>query len=119
MSKLNTQQLPITNDGTFAHHLALLQLLEMHLVRLGIQTCQCVLLIADGACWISNKIPPLLEQLGVPTDKVYQTMQQLTHSTQGKRHKALSQALDLHGRCHWAAGHWADFANSILTAGLT
>lgn len=215
--KLNTQELPITNDGTFAHHLALLQLLEMHLVRLGIQGCQCVLLIADGARWIWNKIPPLLEKLGVPTAKLYQlfdfyhalehlqdfaklaladqkthtwvkkarsklkrgqiqtlikTMEQLAHSAKGKKRKALTQALDyfarqpqrfdystiakmnlpigsgsieslirqvvnlrlkgngkfwlpqqaeiiLHGRCHWAAGHWADFANSILTAGLT
>lgn len=215
--KINTQQLPITNDGTFAHHLALLQLLEMHLVRLGIQACQCVLLIADGARWIWNKIPLLLEQLGVPTDKLYQlfdfyhavehlqdfaklafsdqktshawvkksrsilkrgriqrlikTMQQLANSTKGKKQKNLTQALDyfarqpqrfdyptvttmhlpigsgsieslirqvvnlrlkgngkfwlpqkaeiiLHGRCQWAAGQWADFANSILTAGL-
>lgn len=216
--KLNTQQLPITNDGTFAHHLALLQLLEMHLLQLGIQACQCVLLIADGARWIWNKIPPLLEQLGVPTHKLYQlfdfyhavehlqdfaklafsakktsqawvkksrsrlkrggiktlisTMQQRANSAKGKKRVALTQALDyfarqpqrfdyptvakrhlpigsgsieslirqvvnlrlkgngkfwlpqqaeiiLHGRCQWAAGHWPDFANSILTAGLS
>lgn len=216
--KLNTQQLPITNDGTFAHHLALLQLLEMHLVRLGIESCQCVLLVADGARWIWNKIPPLLEQLGVPTHKLFQlfdfyhavehlqdfaklafsdqhtsqawvktsrsrlkrgrietlisTMQQLANAAKGKKRAALTQAIDyfarqpqrfnyptvatmhlpigsgsieslirqvvnlrlkgngkfwlpqkaeimLHGRCQWAAGHWPDFANSILTAGLS
>lgn len=216
--KLNTQQIPITNDGTFAYHLARLQLLEMHLVRLGIQSCQCVLLIADGARWIWNKIPPLLEQLGVPTDKLYQlfdfyhavehlqdfaklafsaqktshawvkksrsmlkrgriqtlitTMKQRANSTKGQKRAARTQALDyfarqpqrfdyptiatmhlpigsgsieslirqvvnlrlkgngkfwlpqqaeiiLHGRCQWAAGHWPDFADSILTAGLS
>lgn len=216
--KLNTQQVPITNDGTFAHHLALLELLKMHLVRLGIQSCQCVLLIADGARWIWNKIPPLLERLGVPAAKLYQafdfyhavehlqdfaklafsaqkpshawvkksrsllkqgristlieTMQKWVKSSRGQHRKDLSQALDyfarqpqrfdyptiaamhlpigsgsieslirqvvnlrlkgngkfwlpqqaeiiLHGRCQWTAGHWADFADSILMAGLS
>lgn len=215
--KLNTQKMPITNDGTFAHHQALLKLLEMNLVRLGIQSCQCVLLIADGARWIWNKIPPLLEQLGVPEARQYQlfdfyhalehlqdfaqlacstpsslkawvkksrtllkrghinqlikTMKQLADNAKGQKREDLIQALEyfsrqpqrfgyshiaalnlpigsgsieslirqvvnlrlkgngkfwlpqqaeiiLHGRCQWAAGSWANFANSILTAGL-
>lgn len=62
--KINTTELPITNDGTFGHHEAVLQLLEMHLTRLGIEQCTQVLLLADGARWIWNKIPLLLERLG-------------------------------------------------------
>jgi hypothetical protein len=62
--KINTTQIPITNDGTFGHHEAFLTLLEMHLRRLGIQRCTEVLLLADGARWIWNKIPLLLQRLG-------------------------------------------------------
>lgn len=70
--KINNRQFPITNDGTFGHHQALLQLLEMHLVRLGIQACRSVLLLADGARWMWNQIPALLERLGVASVKIFQ-----------------------------------------------
>jgi len=68
--KINTRQMPITNDGTFAHHEALLNLLEMHLVKLGIATCRSVLFIADGARWMWKKLPPLLHRLGVAPSKI-------------------------------------------------
>jgi hypothetical protein len=68
--KINTTELPITNDGTFGHHEACLQLLELHLSRLGIHTCAQVLLLADGALWIWSKIPPLLQRLGCPPDRI-------------------------------------------------
>jgi hypothetical protein len=68
--KINTTELPITNDGTFGHHEACLQLLELHLSRLGIHTCAQVLLLADGALWIWSKIPPLLKRLGCPVDRI-------------------------------------------------
>jgi hypothetical protein len=72
--KINTAQLPITNDGTFGHHEALLDLLELHLWRLGIQTCAQVLLLADGALWIWNQIPPLLKRLGCPADRIIELL---------------------------------------------
>jgi hypothetical protein len=72
--KVNTTQLPITNDGTFGHHEAFLQLLEMHLSRLGIQSSTQVLLLADGARWIWNKIPLLLQRLGCPAQRVIQLL---------------------------------------------
>lgn len=70
--KINTREIPITNDGTFGHYEALLQLLEMHLVKLGIATCQSVLLIADGARWMWKHIPPLLQRLGVAPSNISQ-----------------------------------------------
>ena len=70
--KINTREIPITNDGTFGHYETLLQLLEMHLVKLGIATCQRVLLLADGARWMWKHIPPLLQRLGVASSKISQ-----------------------------------------------
>lgn len=70
--KINTREIPITNDGTFGHYETLLQLLEMHLVKLGIATCQRVLLLADGARWMWKHIPPLLQRLGVAATKISQ-----------------------------------------------
>lgn len=70
--KINTHELPITNDGTFGHYEALLQLLEMHLVKLGIAACRSVLLIADGARWMWKHIPPLLQRLGVAPSNISQ-----------------------------------------------
>lgn len=73
-NKINTTDLPITNDGTFGHHEVLLQLLELHLCRLGIQTCAQVLLLADGARWIWNKIPALLQRLGCPAANIIELL---------------------------------------------
>ena len=70
--KLSTHEIPITNDGTFGHYEALLNLLEMHLVKLGIANCQSVLFIADGARWMWKHIPSLLQRLGVAPAKISQ-----------------------------------------------
>lgn len=47
--RVNTDVLPVTNDGTYGKVKPFLELLEMHLVRLGINQAQQVLLVADGA----------------------------------------------------------------------
>jgi hypothetical protein len=64
--RINTAELPVTNDGTFEEVQSFMQLLEMHLVRLGINRAQQVLVVADGAEWIWQRIPPLLKRLGCP-----------------------------------------------------
>jgi hypothetical protein len=46
--KVKTNEIPITNDGTYEGYQAFLQILEMHLVNLGISQAKQVLLIADG-----------------------------------------------------------------------
>ncbi|RCJ36257.1 hypothetical protein A6770_40605 [Nostoc minutum NIES-26] len=69
--KINNSDIPITNDGTYDGYKALLQILEAHLVYLGISQAKQVLLIGDGAEWIWRHIPPLLKRLGCPS-KTYQ-----------------------------------------------
>jgi hypothetical protein len=69
--KIKNHEIPITNDGTHDGHEIFLNILEMHLVRLGINQAKQVLLIADGATWIWLHIPPLLSRLGCP-DETYQ-----------------------------------------------
>ncbi len=53
--RVNTADIPVTNDGTFGLADSFMKLLEMHLVRLGINQAQQVLLLGDGAEWI--KLP--------------------------------------------------------------
>jgi len=60
--RVNTTELPVTNDGTFGLVDPFMELLEMHLVRLGINQAKQVLLLADGAEWIWLRIPPLLKR---------------------------------------------------------
>ena len=62
--RVNSAEIPVTNDGTYGKLQPFLSLLEMHLVRLGINFASQVLLIADGAKWIWQHIPPLLQRLG-------------------------------------------------------
>jgi len=66
--KVKNSDIPITNDGTYDGYKALLQILEAHLVHLGISQAKQVLLIGDGAEWIWIHIPPLLTRLGCPTE---------------------------------------------------
>ncbi len=47
--RANTAFLPVTNDCTFGNVEAFMELLEMHLVRLGLHQAKQVLLVADGA----------------------------------------------------------------------
>ncbi len=66
--KVKNSEIPITNDGTHEGYKSLLQILEAHLVDLGISQAKQVLLIADGAEWIWIHIPPLLTRLGCPLE---------------------------------------------------
>lgn len=68
--RLKSLEVPITNDGTMASVEGFIEMLQMHLIRLGIVHAQQVLLVADGAEWIWSRIPTLLETLGVSSDRV-------------------------------------------------
>lgn len=72
--RVNTAEVPITNDGTFGDVEPFMQLLEMHLVRLGINQTSQVLLVADGAEWIWLRIPPLLKRLGCPPESIHELL---------------------------------------------
>jgi FMN phosphatase YigB (HAD superfamily) len=64
----------VTNDGTYGKCKPFVELLEMHLVRLGINQAKQVLLVADGAEWIWKYIPPLLQRLGCPPESIHQLL---------------------------------------------
>ena len=65
--KIKTGEIPITNDGTYGNFKDFLEILEMYLVSLGISQAKQVLLLADGAEWIWNHIPPIRSRLNCPT----------------------------------------------------
>jgi hypothetical protein len=69
-NKINTIELPVTNDGTFDGIEAFMDLLEMYLVKLGVVHANQVLLVADGALWIWQRIPALLKRLGLKTEQL-------------------------------------------------
>ena len=62
--KIKNGEVPVINDGTYGNYKKLLKILEMYLVSLGINQAKEILLIADGADWIWQHIPPLLNRLG-------------------------------------------------------
>ena len=63
--RVNTESLCVTNDGTFGNVEAFMELLEMHLVRLGLNQAKQVLLVADGAEWIRALDTPSPATLGL------------------------------------------------------
>lgn len=69
-NKINTIELPVTNDGTFDGIEAFMALLEMYLVKLGVVHAKQVLLVADGALWIWQRIPALLKRLGLKAEQL-------------------------------------------------
>jgi hypothetical protein len=69
--RVNTTEIPVTNDGTYGKLQPFLALLEMHLVRLGIFLASQVLLVADGAKWIWQHIPPRGQRLGCPPSSTH------------------------------------------------
>jgi hypothetical protein len=68
--RINTVELPVTNDGTFGDVEVFMELLEMYLVKLGVANARQVLLIADGAKWIWQRIPALLKKLGLTDEQI-------------------------------------------------
>jgi hypothetical protein len=72
--KVSTQEIPLTNDGTFGDVDQFMQVLEMHLVRLGIRHAAQVLFLADGAPWMWERIPALLRRLGCPDERLIELL---------------------------------------------
>ena len=89
--KIKTGELPISNDGTYGNFQDFLEILEMHLVSLGICQAKQVLLLADGAEWIWNHIPPLLKRLNCPTPEQLLDFYHVTEHLQDFADAAFSQ----------------------------
>lgn len=69
-NRISTVEMPITNDGTFGDVEVFMKLLEMYFVKLGVVHATQVLLVADGAPWIWQRIPALLKRLGLQTEQL-------------------------------------------------
>ena len=70
--KLNKQDLPIY-DTCFGDN-ETFELLEKYLKKLKIEDAKSVQFIADGAPWIWKRARPMLEKLGVQSDKITETL---------------------------------------------
>jgi hypothetical protein len=49
-------------------------LLEMYLIKLGVIHANQVLLVADGAIWIWQRIPALLKRLGLKPEQIIEVI---------------------------------------------
>ncbi|NEP52289.1 MAG: ISLre2 family transposase [Moorea sp. SIO3C2] len=110
-NRLNSLEVPLTNDGSMASVDGFMELLQMHCVRLGIVHAQHVLLVADGAEWIWNRIPTMLKTLGVDPERVIELID-FYHATTylyGFAEAAFSKKKD--------AKRWAKRACSALKRG--
>jgi len=76
-------------DGVTGKLPAFLKLLKQYLTKLNIQEANEVILVADGAPWIWERIPALLKQLKVEDKKIFQIID-WTHAKQN-----LNKAFDL------------------------
>jgi hypothetical protein len=72
--RINTIEIPITNDGTFAGVEVFMTLLEMYFIKLGVVHANQVLLVADGAPWIWQRIPALLKRLGLESEQIIEVI---------------------------------------------
>lgn len=106
--RLNTLELPITNDGTFADVEGFMALLEMYLVKLGIAHANSVLLLADGAPWIWQRIPALLQRLGVSVERLVELID-FYHATE---HLSVFSELAFNNSTQ--ARQWFEAARSTL-----
>lgn len=68
-------------DGTTGKLPAFLRLLEQYLIRLKVHTSCQVILCADGAPWIWDRIPALLQRVGVDPSKIIEVID-WTHAKQ-------------------------------------
>lgn len=78
--KLKHGEVSLINDGTYGNYKKFLKILEMYLVSLGIFQAKQVLFIADGAEWIWQHIPPLLNRLGC--EKITHYLLDFYHATE-------------------------------------
>lgn len=78
--KIKNGEVTLINDGTYGNYKKFLKILEMYLVSLGISQAKQILFIADGAEWIWQHIPPLLNHLGC--EKITHYLLDFYHATE-------------------------------------
>ena len=61
-------------DGTMADADAVYRILTAYLKSLGAEQAAQLIVVADGAEWIWNRVAPLVEDLGLPADRAIQVV---------------------------------------------
>jgi hypothetical protein len=74
-------EIPVVADGTLAGLDEFMQILEMHLRQWGVPQTESIVLLGDGAKWIWNHVPALLQQLGCRPEQITQILDNC-HATQ-------------------------------------
>lgn len=72
--KLTGVDVPVGADGTLNGIDAFLKMLHLSLHTLGISQAEVVVLLGDGAHWIWDHIPPLLQELGCRATQILQVL---------------------------------------------
>lgn len=72
--KVVSTEVPLVHDGTLMGKEEFLKLLRFYLHELGIALAEAVILIGDGAPWIWNNVPALLEELGCRPEQITQIL---------------------------------------------
>ena len=72
--KVSTTEVPIVADGTIQGLERFLELVKLYLRQFGIELAEQVVLGGDGAHWIWDHIPLLLQKLGCKAEQVTQIL---------------------------------------------
>jgi hypothetical protein len=79
--KVTRTDLPLVADGTLLGLDKFMKILEMYLHQLGVAQAESIVLLGDGATWIWNNVPALLQQLGCRPEQIIQILDNC-HATQ-------------------------------------
>jgi hypothetical protein len=79
--KVTRTDIPLVADGTLAGLDEFMQILELHLRQVGLAQAESIVLLGDGAKWIWDNVPPLLQQLGCRPAQITQILDNC-HATQ-------------------------------------
>jgi hypothetical protein len=79
--KVTRTDIPLVADGTLLGLDEFMKILEMHLRQLGLAQAESIVLLGDGAKWIWNNVPALLQQLGCRPEQITQILDNC-HATQ-------------------------------------
>ena len=79
--KITRTDIPLVADGTLLGLAEFMKILEMQLHQLGLAQAESIVLLGDGAEWIWNNVPALLQKLGCRPAQISQVLDNC-HATQ-------------------------------------
>ncbi len=79
--KITRTDIPLVADGTLLGLAEFMKILEMQLHQLGLAQAESIVLLGDGAEWVWNNIPALLQKLGCRPTQISQVLDNC-HATQ-------------------------------------